>query len=91
MNQSFRGDVVLEHSQRFIPKDLRRTDEEHAKHVVNVAVLPSTMMNIVSWHGDFWSIEDRRLRSISSVQYSVCHSYFVHVVPHPEVASRALI
>lgn len=52
------------------------TNIDHPTNVVNIAVFPSTIVNSVFLHGDFGSIEDRRL---------------IHVVPDEEILGRALI
>ena len=49
-----------EHLERLgmVNKD---TYEEHTIHVVHITMLPSTVMNVVLWHGNLWAIEDGRL------------------------------
>ncbi len=35
--------------------------EKHSIDIVNVAVFPSTIVDIVTRHADFWAVEDGRL------------------------------
>jgi len=37
------------------------TYEEHTIHVVHITMLPSTVMDVIFWHGNLWAIEDGRL------------------------------
>lgn len=62
------------------------TYEEHAVDVVYVAVLPSTVMNIVLRHSDFGSVENRRLKGsrvrwLCSMRRREPDPHLVHVVP----------
>ena len=37
------------------------THEEHSVDVVDVAVLPTSVMDVFTWHADLWAVENSRL------------------------------
>jgi hypothetical protein len=69
------------------------TDIEHAVDIVNISMLPSTIMNIVFGHRYFGTVENSGLNSksgrISGKKKSRLFFYLIHIVPDVNVI-RAL-
>lgn len=60
LNEALGGHVLLKAS-RSVPKEKRlqrAAHVDHAANIVDVAVLPSTVMNRIFLHGDLGAVED---------------------------------
>ena len=61
----------------------RFTYEEHAIDVVQVAMLPTAIVDVLTRHADLRAVEDGRLKTPSASNFDIPYAYthLIHIIP----------
>jgi hypothetical protein len=68
--------------------DQRKTNKKHAIYVVHITVLPTSIVNIILWHGNLRTIENRRLHEYVSSGRSCwkAKTDLIHIIPDMDMS-----
>ena len=65
----------------------RFTYEEHAIDVVQVPMLPTAIVDVLTRHADLRAVEDGRLKTPSASNFDIPYAYthLIHIIPDVDI------